>query len=104
MLIENQSYIRFLCFENSVPKYFCIVRVAQKFPCVILHIGHVEGTPHSLQSQTVRSLHISLKELSIVRGDRTLLGAGHKRKSAVAQRLQPCATVIDKQLQRVMIR
>ncbi len=103
VLIENQSYIRFLP-PKETPKYFCIVRVVQKFPCVILHMGYLEGTPHSLQSQTVRSLHVSLKELSISRGERTLAGHGHKRRSTVAQLLRPFATIIDKQLQRVMIR
>ena len=104
ILLENHSFVRFLPSKDS-PRYFCLVRVAQKHPCVVLHIGHVEGTPHSLQSQTLHSLYCALKDLSIGGGERPA-GHAHKRRrsSVVTHRSKPCATIIDKQLQRVMIR
>ena len=101
ILLENHSFIRFLPSTDS-PRYFCLVRVAQKHPCVVLHIGHIEGTPHSLQMATVRSLVISLKELSTVTaGERTLAS---RKRSVAAVKGKSCTTKIDKQLQRVMIR
>ena len=100
ILLENHSFIRFLPSKES-PKYFCFVRVAQKHPCVVLHVGHIEGTPHTLQSKTLDSLHCALRELG---GSERPPGHGHKRRSRAAQLAKNCATVIDKQLQRVMIR
>ena len=75
--------------------------MAQKHPCVVLHIGHIEGTPHSLQMLTVRSLRNSLKELSTVATER---GVGSRKRAAAVVKGKSCATMIDKQLQRVMIR
>ena len=75
--------------------------MAQKHPCVVLHIGHIEGTPHSLQMLTVQSLRTALKELSTVASER---GAGSRKRSIAVVKGKSCATMIDKQLQRVMIR
>ena len=51
---------------------------------------------------TVRSLRVSLKELSTITAcERSL--ASRKRSMAVVKG-KSCATMIDKQLQRVMIR
>ncbi len=100
ILLENHSFIRFLPSTDS-PHYFCLVRVAQKHPCVVLHIGHIEGTPHRLQMQTVLSLRMALKELSTVASER---GAGSRKRSMAVVKGRSCATTIDKQLQRVMIR
>ncbi len=101
-LLENHSYIRFLPTVDA-PKYFCVVRVAHVLPCVVLHVGHIQGTPHSLQSNTVTSLKTALKELTFTPSERPLGTLGRKRPS-LAVRAKPSATVIDKQLQRVMIR
>ena len=78
------------------------MRVAQKHPCVVLHIGHIEGTPHSLQTRTVHSLACALKELSTVAGGER--AAGSRKRSTAVVKGKSCATMIDKQLQRVMIR
>ena len=101
ILLENHSFIRFLPSKDS-PCYFCLVRVAQKHPCVVLHIGHIEGTPHSLQTRTVHSLACALKELSTVAGGER--AAGSRKRSTAVVKGKSCATMIDKQLQRVMIR
>lgn len=100
ILLENHSFIRFLPSTDS-PHYFCLVRVAQKHPCVVLHIGHIEGTPHSLQMLMVQSLRTALKELSTTASER---GAGSRKRSMAVVKGKSCATMIDKQLQRVMIR
>lgn len=101
ILLENHSFIRFLPSKTS-PQYFCLVRVAQKHPCVVLHIGHIEGTPHSLQMETVRSLVSALKELSTVATSER--SSGSRKRASVVVKGKSCATMIDKQLQRVMIR
>jgi len=100
ILLENHSFIRFLPSKES-PKYFCFIRVAQKHPCVVLHVGHIEGTPHTLQSETMQSLYCTLRGLG--ESEKTA-GQSGKRRSKVAQQVKACATVIDKQLQRAMIR
>lgn len=100
ILLENHSFIRFLPSKES-PKYFCFIRVAQKHPCVVLHVGHIEGTPHTLQSETIQSLYCALRGLG--ESEKTA-GQSGKRRSKVAQQVRACATVIDKQLQRAMIR
>ena len=69
---------------------------------MVLHIGHIEGTPHSLQTQTVRSLLCALKELSTVAAGERSVGS-RKRPLAVVKG-KSCATMINKQLQRIMIR
>ncbi len=101
-LLENHSYIRFLPSTES-PKYFCVIRVAHLLPCVVLHVGHIQGTPHSLQSVTMQSLQMALKELTFTPSERPLGTMGRKRLS-LAGKTKPCVTVLDKQLQRVMIR
>ena len=97
VLLESQSFIRFLPSTES-PKYFSLVRVAQKHPCVVLHVGHIEGTPHSLQTETLRELQLSLEELCV---ERVL---PKRRGSVKGKAAKPCAFLIGKQLQRVMIR
>ena len=101
VLLENQSFIRFLPTGGS-PLYFSLVRVAQKHPCVVLHVGYIEGTPHSLQSETLRELQEALLGLSVERvpPSKRSRGAGSTRGKAA----KPCAFLIQKQLQRVMIR
>ena len=101
ILLENQSFIRFLP-TNESPRYFSLIRVAQKHPCVVLHVGHIEGTPHSLQSETIKELQEALLELSVERAQlpkRSRSSASQKSKTA-----KPCAFLVGKQLQRVMIR
>lgn len=102
VLLENNSYIRFLP-NSDTPRYFCLLRVAHVLPCVVLHVGHIQGTPHSLQSRTVMSLVAALRELTFALSERPLGTLGRKRMSAVAKP-KPSATVIEKQLQRVLIR
>lgn len=98
-MLENHTFVRFLPSQDS-PRYFCLVRVAQKHPCVVLHVGHIEGTPHNVQLDTLMILVKAVKELSTSSpAERT----GSSRKRA-APKAEPCATVIDKQLQKVMIR
>ena len=96
ILLENHTFVRFLPSRES-PRYFCLVRVAQKHPCVVLHVGHIEGTPHNVQLDTLQLLVSAVRELS------TSTPAGSSRRRG-ATRSEPCATVIDKQLQKVMIR
>lgn len=99
VLLENQSFIRFLPSKDS-PKYFSLVRVAQKHPCVVLHVGHIEGTPHSLQSETLKELQRSLQELCIERVQSKRSRSGNQKGKAA----KPCTFLVGKQLQRVMIR
>ena len=104
VLLEGHSYIRWLPYEESPPQYFCLVRVAQKYPCMVLHIGYIEGTPHSLQSHTVASLIQGLQKLAPPTKDRNVGGASKKRASLAAATGNHEVTILEKQLQRVMIR
>ena len=77
--------------------------MAQKHPCVVLHVGHLEGTPHSLQSETLRELQEALLRLSVERAQvpsKRTRGSGAQRGRAA----KPCAFLVQKQLQRFMIR
>lgn len=106
-MLENHSFVRFLPSLES-PRYFCLVRVAQKHPCVVLHIGHIEGTPHNVQLETVEELVKNVRGLFISSskpGERGVAGSSRRKAVSRAESLGPrCATVIDKQLQKVMIR
>ena len=104
-LLEGTSYVRLLPTRDN-PLYFGLVRVVQKYPCVILHVGYIEGTPYSLQEQWFDSLYNSLKALHVGGG-----GGGQqtqaltKRKySIVTIPLKGFVCVLDKQLHRAMIR
>ena len=100
-LLEGMSYVRLLPSKES-PLYFGLVRVAQKHPCVILHVGYIEGTPHSVQEQWFTSLYNALKSLHVGGGggERPLA----KRKHSVAIPLRGYICVLDKQLHKAMIR
>ena len=100
VLLEGLLYIRFLSYKGR-PCYFCLVRVARKHPCVVLHVGHIEGTPSSLQVETVSALCHSLGQLSAVVVDR---GATPGNKKKTPTRGKTILTVINKQLQRCMVR
>ena len=104
VLLEGHSYIRFLPHQAHPPRYFCLVRVAQKHPCVVLHIGHIEGTPHVLQRETASLLRSGLGQLCAVlpAGGPGKTGAGKKMSNST--RGKPVLMVIYKQLQRFMVR
>lgn len=102
MLLESSSFIRFLP-SHEHPRYFCLVRVAHKHPCVVLHIGHVEGTPYKLQLETLSYLTSSLQKLfpGKERGGAAIAG---KKSAGPVTKAKPVVTIVGKQLQRVMIR
>ena len=50
ILLENHTFVKFLPREES-PTHFCLVRVVQKSPTIVLHVGCLEGIPHSLLIQ-----------------------------------------------------
>ncbi len=107
VLLEGHSYIRFLPYHAPSPNYFCLVRVAQKHPCVVLHVGHIEGTPHVLQRDTSSSLRAGLTQLctSSGGGDRKMGSGGVKSgKKGGVSRVKPVLTLLHKQLQRFMVR
>ena len=98
-LLEGTSYVRLLPTREN-PLYFGLVRVAQKHPCIILHVGYIEGTPHSLQGQWFDSLCNALKGLHVGGGqERTA-----KKKHSLATPQKGYIHVLDKQLHKAMIR
>lgn len=102
-LLEGTSYVRLLPTKEN-PLYFGLVRVAQKHPCVILHVGYIEGTPHSLQGQWFNTLYNSLKVLHVggqLTQERSL---SKKKHSVVTVPLKGFVCVLDKQLHKAMIR
>lgn len=117
VLRESDSYVRFLP-SNENPRYFCFVRVAQKHPCLVLHIGYIEGTPHSFQAHALDKLARSLEQLAPPTKDRgTTSGSKRKRGRATVNLDKSNSrgratvnldksmfTIIGKQLQRMMIR
>ncbi len=102
VLVENQLYIKFLPADQSSPRYFCAIRVALMHPCVLLHIGYIEGTPHRLQLETKSNLNVLIQGLAISLPLKTVQGGPIKKKRSVLPQ-QPCATIIDKQLQKALI-
>lgn len=112
MLREGHSYMRFLP-SNAQPRYFCFVRVAQKYPCMVLHIGYIEGTPHDVQSDALSMLIQSLNQLSPPTKERGGASANKRKqlaskskesKDVVSLQGHSMVTIVGKQLQRVMIR
>lgn len=98
MLLEGHSYVCFLP-RGQDPRYFCLIRVAQKHPCMVLHIGYIEGTPHSLQTDTVAALMTSLQQLAPPTST-----SGKKKASVAVAKERQVVTIVGKQLQRVIIR
>ena len=47
ILLENHTFIK-LIFKEENPITFCVVRVVQKQPTLVLHLGCLEGIPHLL--------------------------------------------------------
>lgn len=106
VLREGDSYMRFLP-TNERPRYFCFVRVAQKYPCMVLHIGYIEGTPHHVQSDALSVLVRSLDQLSPTTKERGGALASKRKGPASKSKDAPSVsmvTIVGKQLQRVMIR
>lgn len=108
VLREGHSYMRFLPTSEH-PRYFCFVRVAQKYPCMVLHIGYIEGTPRHIQSDALSMLIQSLEQLSPPTKERGGASANKKRSSVsknkgVSVAGQPMVNIVEKQLQRVIIR
>ena len=103
VLREGHSYMRFLPSDEH-PRYFCFVRVAQKYPCLVLHIGHIESTPHHLQRHTCATLTRSLQQLSLLAAPTTTKRKLLRNKGSSSVTGQPVVTIVGKQLQRVMIR
>ncbi len=82
------------------------MRVAQKYPCMVLHIGYIEGTPHHLQSDTLALLRSNWPH-----PPRKGVGPRLPRRSLLCRLVRTeewpppaLATIVGKQLQRVMIR
>lgn len=46
-MVEHHTFVKFLPKTES-PSHFCLVRVVQRPPTVVLHIGCLEGIPHHL--------------------------------------------------------
>ena len=100
VLLENHSYIKLLPDQSS-PRYFCLARVAQVPPCLVLHLGYVEGTPQSLHRATLAELSSAIRGLTM-----SLPGLAHqmpgRRKISLPYR--PCANFVNKLLQRALIK
>lgn len=46
VLIDNHTYLKLLYREHDrPPTWFCIVRVIPKFPCAVINVGFITGTP-----------------------------------------------------------
>ena len=99
VLLENHLFLKFLP-EGSAPRHFCAIRVAQMQPCLLVHMGFIEGTPHKLQLKTVADLSSMIRRLVIslpMKDQQVPL----KKKKSLPQ--QPCVTIIKKQLQKALI-
>ena len=103
VLRESDSYVRFLP-SNENPHYFCFVRVAQKHPCLVLHVGYIEGTPHSFQAHALDKLACSLQQLSPPTKDRGNTSGSRRKGGRASVNLDKSMFIIGKQLQRMIIR
>ena len=101
VFLENHSFLKFLP-ESSKPLYFCLVRVAQMQPCLVVHIGFIEGTPYHVQQETLSVLNLSIKDLHISLPSKQPKKATRKKRSSSLPH-QPCATIIHKQLHKAII-
>lgn len=101
-LLENQLFLKFLPDDGS-PCHFCVIRVSQMQPCVLVHVGFIEGTPHVLQIDTVTKLRSAIEKLviSLPLKESQLPSLKRKKSSRLPQ--QPCTTIINKQLQKMLI-
>lgn len=103
VLLENHSYVKLLP-DETIPQHLCLVKVAQMHPCLIVHVGFLEGTPKhyqheiiSLLKETIRGLTIPLPLLQSSKQ------SSSRKKTSSSIFEQPCAVVIKKQLQKTLI-
>ena len=105
MLLENHSYVRLL--PPTSPHYFCVVRVAQKHPCIVLHVNHIEGTPYSVRKKILDDMKQSIAALQMSldsQASQLVVVTPNRKKSSVSLPKMSCATILTKQLHRVFIR
>ena len=98
VLLEAHTYLKFLPCDGP-PHYFCIIRVAQMHPYIVLHLGFIEGTPPVLQEDTISALRNDLQDMKILLpAHRAVQG---KRWKNIPHR--PCVLLLEKQLHKVII-
>ena len=98
MLLEAHTYLKFLPCDDA-PNYFCVIRVAQMHPCILLHLGFIEGTPPTLQQDTISALRNNLQDMKILLPAHRVTQA--KKLRNIPHR--PCALLLEKQLHKVII-
>ena len=106
VLLDNHSYVRLLP-NTSSPLYFCLVRVAQKHPCMVLHVNHIEGTPYPMRKETFSFLQNSITGLQMSLSSQStqlLPPRASRRKSSAPLPKVSCATILTKQLHKALIR
>ena len=112
VLLDTHSYVRVL--PPSAPRYFCVIRVAQKHPCIVLHVNHIEGTPYLMRKETfsnlqqsIAALQMSLDSLqasSSVQASLSVQVTPSRRRSTAQLPKMACATILTKQLNKALIR
>ena len=102
VLLENHSYVKLLP-DETIPQHLCLVRVAQMHPCLIVHVGFLEGTPKQFQQEIISSLKETISELKIPLPllQSSKQSSSRKKTSSILE--QPCAVIINKQLQKALI-
>ena len=109
VLLEGHSYVRLLP-SPSAPLHFCLVRVAQKHPCMVIHINHIEGTPYPVRRDTLSFLQESIAKLQMSVGSqsyqhlRTPIGRPRRKSSSPHLPMVSCVTILTKQLHKALIR
>lgn len=98
VLLEGHTYLKFLLYGDT-PTYFCVIRMAQMHPCILLHIGFIEGTPHALQQETISTLRSDLHSMQILLPAHRLVQG--KKRISIPHR--PCALLLEKQLHKIIV-
>lgn len=94
ILLENHTFVKFLPRDDA-PTHFCLVRVVQKPPTLVLHIGCLEGIPHALFLQVIESLKSEIQGLVAV----SVVKSSTKR----IEKTTPAVEGFLKPLQKVMV-
>ena len=109
VLQENHSYVRIIP-DPASPAYFCLARLVQMQPCMLIHLGFLEGTPWEIQQEAkstlknmIAGLKFSLSTATSEKIPNQKASRYNKKRGSLAVPQELCATLINKQLQRVLV-
>jgi hypothetical protein len=113
VLLENHSYIRFITSSpeaDSSPSHFCLARLTQKAPHMVVRLAFVAGTPPEMQFEIVEDMRAMLNKLVVERHTprkpvMSVTIEGRQTKLVSQEMIsRSCSIVLNKIPERILIR